>query len=92
MSPTEFTMQPTIHLERKAEYGRSKYQALPSRCIVGCIFNSVGLVILVSHLVKTLRITLHRDQLTVNKLTNLWSQIGKVWGIFSLTEYIMQSL
>jgi hypothetical protein len=24
-------MQPTIHLERKAEYGRDKYPALPSK-------------------------------------------------------------
>jgi hypothetical protein len=35
-------MQPTIHLERKAEYGRGKYLALRSKC---CIFNSVGLII-----------------------------------------------
>jgi hypothetical protein len=34
-------MQPTIHLERKAGY-------LPrfSRCIVGCIYKSVGLIII----------------------------------------------
>jgi hypothetical protein len=25
MSPTEFKMQPTIHLERKAGYGRGEY-------------------------------------------------------------------
>jgi hypothetical protein len=36
MSPTELKMQPTIHLERKA---------LRSKFIVGCIFNSVGLII-----------------------------------------------
>jgi hypothetical protein len=45
MSPTELKMQPTIHLERKAGYGRDKYPALPSKCIVGCIFNSVGVMI-----------------------------------------------
>jgi hypothetical protein len=45
MSPTELKMQPTIYLERRAGYGRDKYPALPSRCIVGCIFNSVGLII-----------------------------------------------
>jgi hypothetical protein len=28
MSPTELKMQPTIHLERRAEYGRGKYPAL----------------------------------------------------------------
>jgi hypothetical protein len=44
-SPTELKMQPTIHLERKAGYGRGKYPALPSKCIVGCIFNSVGVTI-----------------------------------------------
>jgi hypothetical protein len=38
-------MQPTIHLENKVGYGRGKYPALPSKCIVGCIFNSVGLLI-----------------------------------------------
>jgi hypothetical protein len=38
-------MQPTIHLENKAGYGRSKNPALPSKCIVGCIFNSEGLII-----------------------------------------------
>jgi hypothetical protein len=38
-------MQPTIHLENKAGYGRGKYPALPAKCIVGCIFNSVGLLI-----------------------------------------------
>jgi hypothetical protein len=39
-------MQLTIHLERKAGYGRGKYPALPSQCIMGCIFNSVGLIII----------------------------------------------
>jgi hypothetical protein len=38
-------MQPTIHLERKVVYGRAKYPALPSQCIMGCIFNSVGFII-----------------------------------------------
>jgi hypothetical protein len=38
-------MQPTIHLERKTGFGRGKNPALPSKCIVGCIFNSVGLII-----------------------------------------------
>jgi hypothetical protein len=38
-------MQPTIHLERKAGYGCGEYPALHSRCIVGCILNSVGLII-----------------------------------------------
>jgi hypothetical protein len=60
---------------------------------MGCIFNCVGLIITrEKSCTDTLRITLHRDQLTVNKLTNLWSQIGKMWGNFFLTEYIMQSL
>jgi hypothetical protein len=45
MIPTELKMQPTIHLERKSGYGRGKYPALPSKCIVGCIFNSVGFII-----------------------------------------------
>jgi hypothetical protein len=39
-------MQPTIHLELKPEYGRGgKDPALPSKCIVGCVFNPVGLII-----------------------------------------------
>jgi hypothetical protein len=45
MSPTELKMQPTIHLERKTGFGRGKYPAVHSKCIVGCIFNSVGLII-----------------------------------------------
>jgi hypothetical protein len=31
-------MQPTIHLERKAGYGRGKYPALPAKCIVSLAF------------------------------------------------------
>jgi hypothetical protein len=45
MSIAELKMQPTIHLERTASYGRGKYTALPSQCIVGCIFNSPVLII-----------------------------------------------
>jgi hypothetical protein len=37
MRPTELKMQPTIHLECKAGYGRGRYPALPSQCIVGLI-------------------------------------------------------
>jgi hypothetical protein len=44
MSPRELRMQPTIHLERKAGSGRGKNPALRSKCIVGCIFSSVGLI------------------------------------------------
>jgi hypothetical protein len=42
---TEFKMQPTIHLKCKAGYRRGKYPALRCKCILGCIFNSVGLII-----------------------------------------------
>jgi hypothetical protein len=45
MSLTELKMQPTIHLERKAGYFARPYLALRSKCIVGCIFNSVGFII-----------------------------------------------
>jgi hypothetical protein len=45
MSPTELKMYPTIQLEGKIGYGHGKYPALASKCIVGCIFNSVGLII-----------------------------------------------
>jgi hypothetical protein len=44
MSPTELRMQPTIQLDG----------ALRSKCIVGCIFNSVGVIItyeVMNHLV-----------------------------------------
>jgi hypothetical protein len=37
-------MQPTMHLERKAGYGSGKYPALLSKYIVGCMFNSVGVI------------------------------------------------
>jgi hypothetical protein len=45
MSPMELKMQPTIQLQSKPEYGREKYPGLPYKCIVGCIFNSVWLII-----------------------------------------------
>jgi hypothetical protein len=45
MNPTELKMQPTIHLQSKAGYLPRPYAALRSKCIVGCIFNSVGLII-----------------------------------------------
>jgi hypothetical protein len=45
MSPTELKMQPTIHLEGKTGNLPRPYPALRSKCIVGCIFNSVGLII-----------------------------------------------
>jgi hypothetical protein len=41
----QMQMQTTIHLERKPGHGCGKNTALPSKCIVGCIFNSVGLII-----------------------------------------------
>jgi hypothetical protein len=41
----ELKMQPTIHWEGKAGYLPRPYPALPSKCIVGCIFNSVGFII-----------------------------------------------
>jgi hypothetical protein len=45
MSSIELKMQPTIHLEGKAGYLTRPYPALPSKCIVGCIFNSIRLSI-----------------------------------------------
>jgi hypothetical protein len=45
MRPTELKMQPTIHLEHKAGYLPCPYPDLLYKCIVGCIFNSVGLII-----------------------------------------------
>jgi hypothetical protein len=48
MSLMELKMQPTIQLGSKAGYLPRPYPALRSKCIVGCIFNSVGLV---NHLV-----------------------------------------
>jgi hypothetical protein len=41
----ELKIQPTIHLQSKDGYGREKYPGLLSKCIVSCIFNSVGLII-----------------------------------------------
>jgi hypothetical protein len=37
--------QPTIHLKGKIGYLPRPYPALRSKCIVGCIFNSAGLII-----------------------------------------------
>jgi hypothetical protein len=41
----ELKMQPTIHWEGKAGYLPRPNSALRSKCIVGCIFNSVGFII-----------------------------------------------
>jgi hypothetical protein len=38
-------MQPTIHLEGKGGYLPRPYPPLCTKCIVGCIFNSVWLII-----------------------------------------------
>jgi hypothetical protein len=46
MSPTELKMQPTIHLQSKPGYGRGEFPGLLCKCIMGCIFNSVGLIII----------------------------------------------
>jgi hypothetical protein len=45
MSPTELKMQHTIHLDGKVGHLPRPYPALPSKCIVDCIFYSVGLII-----------------------------------------------
>jgi hypothetical protein len=45
MSPTEFKMQPTIHLQSNAGYERGQYPDSLCKCIVGCIFNFMGLII-----------------------------------------------
>jgi hypothetical protein len=45
MTQTKLKMQPTIHLRGKAGYLRRPYLGLRSKCIVGCIFKSLGLII-----------------------------------------------
>jgi hypothetical protein len=45
MSSTELKMQPTIHWEGKTGYLLRPYPVLRSKCIVGCIFNTVGFII-----------------------------------------------
>jgi hypothetical protein len=44
MNPAQLILQPTIHLQSKPGYGRREYPGLLCKCIVGCIFNSVGLI------------------------------------------------
>jgi hypothetical protein len=41
----ELKMQPAIHFESKAGFLPRSNPALRSECIVGCIFNSGGLII-----------------------------------------------
>jgi hypothetical protein len=48
MSPTQLKMQPIIHLEGKTGYLPRPYPVLPSKCIAGCIFNSVGVEFIVT--------------------------------------------
>jgi hypothetical protein len=38
-------MQPIIRLHSNPRYGRGEYSNLLWKCIVGCIFNTVGLII-----------------------------------------------
>jgi hypothetical protein len=45
MSSMELKMQPTIHLENKAGHLPRPNPVLRSKCIVGCVFNSVELII-----------------------------------------------
>jgi hypothetical protein len=45
MSQTELKMQPTIHLEGKAGHLPRPNPVLRSKCIVGCVFNSLELII-----------------------------------------------
>jgi hypothetical protein len=52
MRPTELKMQPTIHLQSKPCYYPRRHPDLVWKCIVGSIFNSVGLII-VKYLVYT---------------------------------------
>jgi hypothetical protein len=42
-------MQPTIHWERKAGFLPRPHPGLRSKCIVGCIFNSIGRISLVKY-------------------------------------------
>jgi hypothetical protein len=44
MNSTELKTQPTIHLESKRGCGHEKYPRLLSKCFVGCILKSVGLI------------------------------------------------
>jgi hypothetical protein len=45
MSAKELKMQPIIRLHSNPRYGRGEYSNLLWKCIVGCIFNTVGLII-----------------------------------------------
>jgi hypothetical protein len=45
MNPTDLKMQPTKHLESKPEYFPRSCPGLLSKCIVGCLFNAIGLII-----------------------------------------------
>jgi hypothetical protein len=38
-------VQPTLHRQSDPEYCLRQYPALLGRCIVGCIFGSVGLIV-----------------------------------------------
>jgi hypothetical protein len=44
MSPTELKMQPTIHVQKEPDILISVARFF-RKCSVGCIFNSVGLII-----------------------------------------------
>jgi hypothetical protein len=66
MGPTELKMQPTIHFHSKPVYEREKYPGLLSKCIVGCIYNFVGLII--TREISSISRNLSEFWLTVPKL------------------------
>jgi hypothetical protein len=75
MNPTELIMQSKIHSERKAGYECGKYRALRSKCVVGCIFNSIGLITNREspYILKT--ISNHFEHLTLQSVVVCYSKI-----------------
>jgi hypothetical protein len=73
MNPTELKMQPTIHMQSKPGYGRRQNPGLLCKCIVCCIFNSVGLIITRNTLYSTIYKTVkdRKSKLRIKKEMNL---------------------
>jgi hypothetical protein len=68
-SRTELKMQPTIHLQSEPGHDADKIQVLFSKCIVGCIFSFVWLIIIreIPTLYKKMLISMNEFSLVLSR-------------------------
>jgi hypothetical protein len=93
MSPTKLKMLPTIHLQSEPGYCSSRYLGLLYKCIVGCIFNFVGFIIIreipciFDPYNFIINITTGQKLFSFNFLLEIFSLFQNSFGIFSDFQY-----